>query len=66
MMGVRNANSMSWSELKKLMIEEYCPREEKQKLEQELWSLEMKEVDVNAYTNYFNYLATLCFGMVTP
>lgn len=30
------ANAMDWSELKQLMIEEYCPHEEMQKLDQEL------------------------------
>lgn len=35
------------------------------KLEQELWSLEMKEADIAASTNYFNDLSTLCPRMVT-
>ena len=32
-MGVNLANAMSWSELKQLMIQEYYPREEIQKLD---------------------------------
>lgn len=34
-------------------------------MEQELWILEMKEADVDAYTNLFNDLTTLCPRMVT-
>ncbi|KAI3700019.1 hypothetical protein L2E82_44632 [Cichorium intybus] len=37
------ANSMSWEELKTMLMKEYCPRGEIQKLEQELWNLTMKE-----------------------
>lgn len=47
---------MYQSDLKQLMIDEYYPREEIQKLEQELWNLMMKEADVFAYTNCFNDL----------
>lgn len=63
--GVSNANAISWSELNKNMIKEYWPREEMKKLEQELWSLEMKEADIAASTNYFYDLSTLCPRMVT-
>ena len=60
------ANSMSWEELKTMLLEEYCPRSEMQKLESELWNLTMKGSDINAYTNRFNELAVLCPAMVTP
>ncbi|KAI3750191.1 hypothetical protein L2E82_20820 [Cichorium intybus] len=60
------ANSMGWEELKTMLMKEYCPRGEIQKLEQELWNLTMKGSDLNAYTNRFNDLATLCPAMVTP
>ncbi|KAI3739579.1 hypothetical protein L2E82_29988 [Cichorium intybus] len=60
------ANSMSWEELKTMLIKEYCPRGEIQKLEQELWNLTMKGSDLTSYTNRFNDLATLCPTMVTP
>lgn len=65
-MGVINVNVMSWSELKKLMIEEYCLHEEMQKMEQELWNLEIKGANVNAYTSHFNDRDTLNLRMVTP
>lgn len=52
--------------MKQLMFEEYFSHEEVQKLEQELWEMVMKEVDIGTYTNLFNDLSTLCSGMVTP
>ncbi|HZM24214.1 MAG TPA: hypothetical protein VFC02_20885, partial [Anaerolineales bacterium] len=64
--GIVQANAMTWEALKTMMTEEYCPRTELQKLEQELWNLKMQGSDVTRYTNRFNELATLCPGMVTP
>ncbi|KAI3780240.1 hypothetical protein L2E82_10211 [Cichorium intybus] len=40
------ANSMGWEELKTMLMKEYCPRGEIQKLEQELWNLTMKGSDL--------------------
>ena len=60
------ANSTGWENLKALMLEDYCSRDEVQKLEQELCSLAMKGSDIVAYTNIFSALASLCSGMVTP
>ncbi|KAL4573708.1 hypothetical protein LXL04_020523 [Taraxacum kok-saghyz] len=59
------ANSMSWDELKTMMVEEYCPRSEVQNLEQEFWNLTIKGSEVKAYTTRFTELAILCSGMVT-
>jgi len=64
--GLVEANAMTWEELKAMMVEEYCPRSELQKLEQELWNLTMQGSDITGYTNRFNDLAVLCPGMVTP
>ena len=58
------ANAMGWETLKDLMIEEYCPRGEIQKLEEELWSLTMKGSNVVAYTARFCELVALCPNMV--
>lgn len=60
------ANSMSWEDLKAMLLAEYCPREEVQKLESELWNLTMKGSDIEAYTTRFNDLSVLCPHMVTP
>nr|GFD40778.1 reverse transcriptase domain-containing protein [Tanacetum cinerariifolium] len=48
--GIEAAYAMSWEELMKLMTEVYCPRNEAQKLEIELWNLDVKGNDLNAYT----------------
>ena len=60
------ANSLSWEDLKKMMLKEYCSRGEVQKLEQELWNLRMAGSDLTTYTNRFCDLALLCPAMVTP
>ncbi|GJU35861.1 hypothetical protein Tco_0047669 [Tanacetum coccineum] len=44
------AYALSWRELLKLMIEVYCPRNEIQKMETELWSLSVKNNDMATYT----------------
>ena len=55
---------MGWEALKQLMIEEYCPRGEVQKLEQELWGLTIKGSDIVTYTARFSDLLALCPGLV--
>nr|GFC01166.1 reverse transcriptase domain-containing protein [Tanacetum cinerariifolium] len=40
--GVEAAYAMKWTELMKLMTEVYCPRNEIQKMETELWNLTVK------------------------
>ena len=58
------ANAMGWETLKDLIIGEYCPRGEVQKIEHELWSLTMKGSNIVAYTTRFSDLMALCPGMV--
>ncbi|GKC03621.1 reverse transcriptase domain-containing protein [Tanacetum coccineum] len=48
--GTEDAFAMSWRELMKLMTEVYCPRNEIQKMESELWNLTVKNNDLAAYT----------------
>ena len=60
------ANAMGWEATKELLLAEYYPRGEIQKLEHELWNLKMKGSDIAAYTSRFDDLALLCPGMVTP
>ncbi|GJZ95746.1 putative reverse transcriptase domain-containing protein [Tanacetum coccineum] len=48
-----------WNELKKMMTAEYCPRNEVQKLEAELWNLTVKGTDFAGYTKHFQELALL-------
>ncbi|GKF59289.1 putative reverse transcriptase domain-containing protein, partial [Tanacetum coccineum] len=51
-------------ELMKLMAKVYCPRNEIQKMESELWNLTMKNNDLAAYTQRFQELTMLCTKMV--
>ncbi|GJS58001.1 reverse transcriptase domain-containing protein [Tanacetum coccineum] len=58
------AFAMSWRELMKLMTEVYCPRNEIQKMESELWNLTMKYNNLASYTQRFQELTMLCTKMV--
>ncbi|GKC81583.1 putative reverse transcriptase domain-containing protein, partial [Tanacetum coccineum] len=62
--GVDAAYAMKWAELMRLMTEVYCPRNEIQKMETELWNLAMKGNDLTAYTQRFQELILLCMRMV--
>ncbi|GKD33254.1 putative reverse transcriptase domain-containing protein, partial [Tanacetum coccineum] len=62
--GIEAAYAMSWAELMKLMTEVYCPRNEIQKMETELWNLAVKGNDLTAYTRRFQELVLLCTRMV--
>lgn len=64
--GIDAAYQISWEDLKKMMTEEYCPRNELQKLEVEFWNLVVIGADVARYTRRFHELALLCPSMVTP
>nr|GFD17680.1 hypothetical protein [Tanacetum cinerariifolium] len=52
--------------VKKWMTEEFCPRSVIQRMEQELYNLRMKGMDIDGYTNRFHELALLCLRMVEP
>ncbi|GJV04623.1 putative reverse transcriptase domain-containing protein [Tanacetum coccineum] len=58
------AFAMSWRELMKLMTEVYCPRNEIQKMETELWNLTVKNNDLIAYTQRYQELTMMCTKMV--
>ncbi|GJU40594.1 putative reverse transcriptase domain-containing protein [Tanacetum coccineum] len=64
-LGLEVANGKSWTEMKTMMTEEFCPPEEIQRLESELWNLKVKDYDITAYTVYFNELVLLCPEMVS-
>ncbi|GKD86407.1 putative reverse transcriptase domain-containing protein, partial [Tanacetum coccineum] len=65
-MGLETVKQMPWTEMKQLMTTEFCPIEEVQRIEHELWNLKVKEYDVVAYTQRFNELALMCPRMVEP
>nr|GEZ67173.1 hypothetical protein [Tanacetum cinerariifolium] len=59
-MGIEAANNTPWSEVRKWMTDEFCCRSVIQRLEQELYNLRMKGMDIDGYTNRFHKLALLC------
>ncbi|KAI3827938.1 hypothetical protein L1987_02027 [Smallanthus sonchifolius] len=65
-LGRQTAYQLSWDDLKAMMIEEYRPRNELQKIKTEMWNLQMIGDDVAGYTDRFNELAILVPHMVTP
>ncbi|GJS79906.1 hypothetical protein Tco_0729787 [Tanacetum coccineum] len=46
-MGIDAANGTPWTEVRKLMTEEFCPRSVLQRLEQELYNLKLKGTDID-------------------
>ncbi|GJT81952.1 putative reverse transcriptase domain-containing protein [Tanacetum coccineum] len=62
--GTDAAYALSWRELMKLMTEVYCPRNEIQKMETELWNLSVKNNDMATYTQRFQELTMMCTKMV--
>ncbi|GKD03534.1 putative reverse transcriptase domain-containing protein [Tanacetum coccineum] len=62
--GTDAAYALSWRELLKLMTEVYCPRNEIQKMETELWNLSVKNNNMATYTQRFQELTMMCTKMV--
>nr|GEV23524.1 putative reverse transcriptase domain-containing protein [Tanacetum cinerariifolium] len=65
-MGLEIVKQIPWTEIKQLMTAKFCPVEEVQKIEHELWNLKVKEYNIVAYTQRFNELALMCPRMVEP
>ncbi|GJZ49458.1 putative reverse transcriptase domain-containing protein [Tanacetum coccineum] len=65
-MGLETVNQMPWTEMKQLMTVEFCPIEQIQRMEHELWNLKVKEYNIIAHTQRFNELALMCPRMVEP
>nr|GFB02918.1 hypothetical protein [Tanacetum cinerariifolium] len=63
-LGIEAVTRKTWAEMKMMMTEEFCPPEEIQRMEGELWNLRVKEMDISSYTTRFNELVILCPGMV--
>ncbi|GKF23697.1 putative zinc finger, CCHC-type, retrotransposon gag domain protein [Tanacetum coccineum] len=64
MMELDAANQIGWTEMRRLMTEEFCPVEKVQRMEHELWNLKVKEFDITTYTKRFYELVQLCPEMV--
>nr|GFA00674.1 hypothetical protein [Tanacetum cinerariifolium] len=58
-MGIEAANNTPWSEVRKWMTDEFYPWSVIQRMEQELYNLRMKGMDIDGYTNRFHELALL-------
>ncbi|KAJ0613646.1 putative retrotransposon gag domain-containing protein [Helianthus annuus] len=66
MLGIEMANATTWDDFKELMREEYCPRDEVQKLENEYYDLKMVGSEIEAYTKRSHELANMCPNLSRP
>ncbi|GJZ50887.1 putative reverse transcriptase domain-containing protein [Tanacetum coccineum] len=64
--GREAAIGMSWADFKALLIKEFCPSNEMEKLENEFWNHKMVGANHAAYTDRFHELAKLVPHLVTP
>ncbi|GJR17847.1 putative reverse transcriptase domain-containing protein [Tanacetum coccineum] len=60
------ANAMAWNDFKALLMTEFCPSNEIEKLEGEFWNHSMVGADHTGYTDRFHELAKLVPHLVTP
>ncbi|GJW42189.1 reverse transcriptase domain-containing protein [Tanacetum coccineum] len=58
------ANQITWTELKRLLTDKYCPRTEVKKMEDEFYNLVVKGNDLKTYIRRFQELAVLCPNMI--
>nr|GEY41356.1 putative reverse transcriptase domain-containing protein [Tanacetum cinerariifolium] len=61
--GVDQANKITWTELKRLLTNKYCPQTEVRKMEEELYNLIVKGNDLKTYFRRFQELEVLCPNM---
>ncbi|GKA44538.1 reverse transcriptase domain-containing protein [Tanacetum coccineum] len=62
--GIDQANRITWTELKRLLTNKYCPRTEVKKMEDEFYNLVVKGNDLKTYIRRFQELAVLGPNMV--
>nr|GEU29732.1 putative reverse transcriptase domain-containing protein [Tanacetum cinerariifolium] len=62
--GIKQANRITWTELKRLLTNKYCPRTKIKKMENEFYNLCVKGNDLKTYLRRFQELAVLCPNMV--
>ncbi|GKF60966.1 reverse transcriptase domain-containing protein, partial [Tanacetum coccineum] len=62
--GINQANQITWTELKRLLTDKYCPRTEVKKMEDEFYNLVVKGNDLKTYIRRFQELTILCPNMV--
>nr|GEX40226.1 reverse transcriptase domain-containing protein [Tanacetum cinerariifolium] len=61
---IEQANKFTWTKLKRLLIDKYCPQTEVKKMEDEFYNLIVKRNDLKTYVRRFQELAALCSNMV--
>ncbi|GJX51217.1 putative reverse transcriptase domain-containing protein [Tanacetum coccineum] len=64
--GREAAIGMTWNDFKALLVEEFCPSNEMERLENEFWNHTMVGANHTAYTDRFLELAKLVPHLVTP
>nr|GEV56846.1 reverse transcriptase domain-containing protein [Tanacetum cinerariifolium] len=62
--GIEQDNKITWTELKRLLTNKYCPRTEVKKKEDEFYNLIVKGNDLKTYVRRFQELVVLCPNMV--
>nr|GEW47484.1 reverse transcriptase domain-containing protein [Tanacetum cinerariifolium] len=62
--GIKQANRITWTELKRLLTNKYFPRTEVKKMEDKFYNLVVKGDDLKTYIMRFQELAVLCPNMV--
>nr|GEW04866.1 putative reverse transcriptase domain-containing protein [Tanacetum cinerariifolium] len=60
---IEQANIITWTELKRLLSNKYCPRTEIKKMEDEFYNLNVKGNDLKTYVRRFQELVVLCPNM---
>ncbi|GJV09322.1 putative reverse transcriptase domain-containing protein [Tanacetum coccineum] len=64
--GREAAIGMSWNDFKSLLVDEFCPSNEMEKLESKFWNHKMVGANHVGYTDRFHELAKLVPHLVTP
>nr|GEW58968.1 reverse transcriptase domain-containing protein [Tanacetum cinerariifolium] len=62
--GIEQANKTTWTELKRLLTNKYCPRTEVKKMKDEFYNLVVKGNYLKTYIKRFQGLVVLCPNMV--
>nr|GEV00254.1 reverse transcriptase domain-containing protein [Tanacetum cinerariifolium] len=60
----KQANQITWTQLKRLLTNKYCPQTEIKKIEEELYNLTVKGNDLKPYVRRFQEFTVLCPHMV--
>nr|GEV57603.1 hypothetical protein [Tanacetum cinerariifolium] len=61
---IEQENKTTWTELKRLLTNKYCPRNEVKKMEDDFYNLIVKGNNLKTYIRRFQELAFLCPNMV--